>query len=141
MTSGEVFLDTAAIIALVVSDDPHHNRAVALIQEFRKGRVRLVTTDDILVEVSNYLVRHTGWALAVRALQEILDSRQKGAVELVHVDQRLFQEALGRMKERPDKRWGLTDCASFIVMEKRAIRQAFTADRHFEQAGFERLLR
>jgi predicted nucleic acid-binding protein len=41
---------------------------------------------------------------------------------------------------RPDKEWSLTDCISFVVMEKRDIRQAFTADKHFAKAGFEAML-
>lgn len=31
-------------------------------------------------------------------------------------------------------------CASFLVMEDNGISQAFTNDRHFEQAGFRNLL-
>ncbi len=33
------------------------------------------------------------------------------------------------------------DCASFVVMEQRGLTDALTADRHFEQASFVRLLR
>jgi len=42
--------------------------------------------------------------------------------------------------ERPDKEWGLTDCVSFVVMEAHGIRDALTADEHFEQAGFRALM-
>jgi hypothetical protein len=41
---------------------------------------------------------------------------------------------------RADKDWSLTDCLSFIVMGRRNIRQALTADNHFEQAGFHAVL-
>jgi hypothetical protein len=37
--------------------------------------------------------------------------------------------------------WGLVDCVSFVIMRSLGIREAFTADRHFEQAGFVALLR
>ena len=39
-----------------------------------------------------------------------------------------------------DKRWGLVDCASFVVMTGRGVTEAFTNDHHFEQAGFRCLL-
>jgi len=39
-----------------------------------------------------------------------------------------------------DKEWGLTDCISLVVMQKEQIKQAFTSDHHFEQAGFLKLL-
>jgi uncharacterized protein len=44
-------------------------------------------------------------------------------------------------EQRPDKSWSLTDCISFSVMESRGIREVLTGDRHFEQAGFLRLLK
>ena len=39
------------------------------------------------------------------------------------------------------RRWSLTDCASFLVMEERGITEALAYDRDFEQAGFVSLLR
>lgn len=44
-------------------------------------------------------------------------------------------------QERPDKEWGLTDCVSFVIMTERKISAALTTDVHFEQAGFQVLLR
>jgi predicted nucleic acid-binding protein len=43
-------------------------------------------------------------------------------------------------RERADKRWGLVDCASFLVMKDEQIVEAFTTDQHFEQAGFKAML-
>jgi uncharacterized protein len=40
-----------------------------------------------------------------------------------------------------DKSWSLTDCISFAVMNDRGITRAMAYDHHFEQAGFEALLR
>jgi predicted nucleic acid-binding protein len=42
---------------------------------------------------------------------------------------------------RPDKEWSLTGCISFIIMTDRGIQRALAHDYHFEQAGFEALLR
>lgn len=44
-------------------------------------------------------------------------------------------------RERPDKEWSLTDCISFALMGERRIQRALAYDHHFEQAGFEALLR
>ena len=46
-----------------------------------------------------------------------------------------------RWAARPDKDWSLVDCASFIVLETRGLAEARTADRHFDQAGYVRLLK
>jgi predicted nucleic acid-binding protein len=36
----------------------------------------------------------------------------------------------------PTRNWSLTDCLSFLVMERRGLAQALTTDHDFEQAGF-----
>lgn len=40
-----------------------------------------------------------------------------------------------------NKDWSLTDCISFVVMQREGIDEALTGDRNFEQAGFKALLR
>ena len=52
----------------------------------------------------------------------------------------LFQAALSLYLKRPDQRWGLTDCASMVIMRQRGIVEALTSDHHFRQAGFATLL-
>jgi predicted nucleic acid-binding protein len=42
---------------------------------------------------------------------------------------------------RPDKEWSLTDCISFVVMEREGLTDALTGDNHYEQAGFVALLK
>jgi predicted nucleic acid-binding protein len=53
----------------------------------------------------------------------------------------LVLKGLSLHQSRPDKHWSLTDCISFVVMQDRAVQQALAFDYHFEQAGFEALLR
>jgi hypothetical protein len=63
------------------------------------------------------------------------------SVELLPLSEELFARALQLYCSRPYKEWGLTDCASFVVMSERAITKALTADEHSEQSGFRALLR
>ncbi|MFH1288868.1 MAG: hypothetical protein ABII25_09280 [bacterium] len=57
------------------------------------------------------------------------------------MDQELWVEGWKLYKERPDKAWSLTDCFSIVVMEKEGLVKALTNDKHFEQAGFQAVLR
>lgn len=41
--------------------------------------------------------------------------------------------------ERPDKRFSLTDCISFVLMGLRGITDALAFDAHFARAGFRTL--
>jgi predicted nucleic acid-binding protein len=62
-------------------------------------------------------------------------------VDIVHIDPTLDAQAWQLFVERPDKEWNLVDCARFVVMQQYGLYEAFTADHHFEQAGFVYLLK
>ena len=132
------FLDTAFAIALVSQQDMYHERAGTLLEEIERERTSVVTTQAILIEI--------GDALATPALRPIaagyIERLEKdSSVEVVPLSDELFQQSLALYRGRLDKAWGLTDCISFIVMQARGITDALTADRHFEQAGFNALLK
>ena len=40
-----------------------------------------------------------------------------------------------------DKTWSLVDCISFVMMKEKGLTDALTVDKHFEQAGFNRLMK
>jgi predicted nucleic acid-binding protein len=61
--------------------------------------------------------------------------------EIARATRRLFKAGLKLHHERQDKAWSLTDCISFVVMRRQSIQTALTSDHHFEQAGFDALLR
>ena len=61
-------------------------------------------------------------------------------VEILEIDHDLYEAGWRLFAERPDKVWGIVDCISFELMKRMNINEALTADRHFEQAGFTKLL-
>ena len=63
------------------------------------------------------------------------------ADEIVPATESLMARGVHLYDSRPDKKWSLTDCISFVVMQDRAITSALTGDHHFEQAGFTALLK
>jgi hypothetical protein len=67
--------------------------------------------------------------------------QQDPNIRLVEQSRQLFERSLERYGSRLDKAWSLTDCASFLIMEDQQIVAALAHDQHFEQAGFQALLR
>jgi predicted nucleic acid-binding protein len=51
----KVFLDTSYAIALSVSNDEHHERAIKLAEHLEAKRPGLVTTRAIILEIGNAL--------------------------------------------------------------------------------------
>ena len=96
---------------------------------------RLVSTTYVFDETVTYLNSRGLHASAVKVSGRLLASP---SVELLHVGENLFRKAFDLLEGRPDKRYSLTDCASFVMMRERGISTAFAFDRHFEQEGFAR---
>ena len=130
------FVDTAYILALVNSRDQWQQAAARWKVHLFSERRRLLTTEYVLIEIGDSLSTVHYRRHAVRSIREL----RNPFVEVVPASEKLFGAALGLYERRPDKGWGLTDCASFVVMAERGLTDALTADEHFRQAGFRPLL-
>ncbi len=130
-----VFLDSSFLIALVLSDDQDHELALKWQAVLRAP---LLTTEYVIAEVLDGL---SSEHLRKAAITTIRLLRSNPAVQIIPASTGLLDEGIRRFEQRLDKEWGVTDCISFIIMEKHAIHEALTADHHFEQAGFIALLR
>ena len=130
-----IFIDTGYLLAVVSPRDTLHICSQLWAQAIREP---LLVSEYVLWEMVNGLSMPKDRPKAHALLAHI---RAATDCEVVAASQELFQAGLQRHADRSDKEWSLTDCLSFIVMERRAIRRALTYDHHFEQAGFEALLR
>ncbi len=135
-----VFWDTAAFVALGNRDDERHAAAIAASQELARAHARILTTDAVLTEVANTFSRTTLRPLAHQVVEAFQASVRVRVAQLVHVDAGLWLRGWQFFLDRPDKDRSLTDCISFLVMQDRKVRRAFTSDHHFVQAGFDKLI-
>jgi predicted nucleic acid-binding protein len=133
----KVFVDTAAWIALLNVDDLWHQQAKQIRLELLKSNYIFITTEFILLEVGDALCSQKIRSNTANFLHNIY---QLNSIIVISFSQDLLQLGLNLYEQRLDKDWGLTDCISFIVMQRENIQEAFTSDKHFEQAGFIRLL-
>lgn len=132
----KAFLDTGYVIALEASDDQHHEEAQTHWRGFLRQKPHLVTTSYVFDEIVTFFNSRGRHAKAV----EIgLRLRQSMRIDLIHVDEALFEQGWSYFQSRRDKRYSLTDCISFVLMKRDGVDEALAFDRHFEQAGFKRL--
>lgn len=132
-----VFADANYWIAIVNPKDNLHAKARQASATL--GRTRIVTSEMVLAEVLNAFASK-GEFLRTRASLLVDQIQSSPDAEILPMTSSAFREALGRYRRRSDKMWGFTDCTSFLIMEQRGIKQALSADRDFQQAGFETLL-
>ena len=133
-----VFADAGYWIALWHPRDGLHERALAVADTL--GSTALITTQLVLVEALDAMAG-MGEFRRQFAAQMVQSLEDNPSVEIVPQTEARFRAAVERYAARPDQRWSLTDCASFLVMEERNITEALAHDRDFEQAGFTALLR
>ena len=138
MAAADVFVDTAGFLALWDAGDEHHRRAVELQEELARRNRRFLTTEYVVDEtVTLLLVRHSH-AAAADFLQTIEKSE---ALRLEWIDPTRFHAASAWFQKHTYKQWSFTDCVSFTIMRELRLRDAFTTDHHFRQAGFTPLLK
>ena len=89
------------------------------------------------MEIANGLAAINFRQAASRSIHILRDNP---FVKIVPASSEFFAQALTLYEQRSDKNWGLTDCASFVVMKENKITDALTTDDHFRQAGFTVLL-
>lgn len=136
MTNDRLFLDTAFVVALINPKDALHEKAKLYLAAVKKAR-EVWTTEAVLTEIGNAF----GSSRRVDAAGFIEGYFTTPNIHVVSISTAVFRRALTSYKQRPDKEWGLTDCASFVVMQDQGLIDALTHDVHFQQAGFRALLR
>ena len=133
-----VFADTAYWIAMARPLDPW--RAAARDALRRLGRVRIVTTDEVLTEFLAGLSRG-GPGVRVSAARRVRALQSDSSVRVMPQSRASFRRALDRYEARGDKSYSLQDCVSMNVMEECSITEILTSDHHFEQEGFTVLMK
>jgi uncharacterized protein len=133
----EVFGDTSFLIAVTSPEDKHHDEALALLPSLVK--VRIVTTDAVLIEFLAFFAE--AGAPARKAAAEMSRGMLSQPNTLVlPVTREMLLAGLTLYEARLDKGYSLTDCISMETMRERGCSEVLTADHHFTQAGYQRLL-
>ena len=126
-----IFLDTSYILALILKDDAFNKKAKIISEFLETGTINVVITELILIEIADSLAK-----IKVRHKCIPIITKLRATTNVIKMSTENIVDAWNLFDKRTDKEWGLTDCYSFVVMEKLGIKQALTTDKHFEQAGF-----
>ncbi len=133
-----VFLDTSGLIAVVNTDDQWHDLAEAVWHDLVASPAPLLTTSLVLIEIGDGLSRIEHRPLALQLRDRLLASTRVEVIQTSPADE---SRAWELFVQRHDKEWGVTDCASILAAQDRGVLEVFSADHHFEQAGFRLLLK
>lgn len=133
----KLFVDTSGWLAQLNRADALHEAATNIYRERFAAGWDIVTHDGILLEVGNGLASVRLRNHAVRWKERLATSAR---VTIVRLTEELNEAGWQLYAARLDKDWGIVDCISFVLMQEHDLIEALTADHHFEQAGFTKLL-
>jgi predicted nucleic acid-binding protein len=126
-----VFVDTSAILALLIASDVAHPSACRAFERLKEAEASLVTTSYVLVDTYALLGRRIG-------MSAVADFRERFAplLEVIWVDAALHEQALDALLADGRSDSSLVDSSSFIAARQQQVDAVFAFDRHFEEAGF-----
>jgi hypothetical protein len=130
-----VFCDTFFFLAAINQSDRRHHEALAWSNTYDGP---LLTTAWVITEMADALAERRNRRAFEPFYQTLKDDQR---MRIVPAEPSLWERGLTLYFQRPDKEWSLTDCISFVTMSDEGLGDALTGDRHFEQAGFNALLR
>lgn len=140
MSKFEIFVDTSGWGNLVDQSQPYHSLMVQLYRLAKQEKRKLITSNYVITEVVALFTNPL--KISRHNIIGFINSLKNSPfVQIIHINQEIDDQAWILLESRKDKEWSLVDCSSFIIMKKRNILEAFTNDKHFEQAGFIRLLK
>ena len=120
-----VFADTFYFLALLDSREARHQQAAEV---SRDPQLHILTTEWVLAEFGDAYCDPKDRPDFIAVYRSLVAHPR---VRIVPADTQLFQRGIDFFEKRPDKKWSLTDCLSFVVMEEESIREALTGDREF----------
>ena len=126
-----VFVDTSALIALVVGSDQAHEEAREGFGRLRAERASLVTSSYVLVETYALLQNRIGLE-AVRVFREAFAP----LLDVLRVDEAVHERALDDLLVRAVRKLSLVDATSFALMRAHRVDRAFAFDAHFREEGY-----
>jgi predicted nucleic acid-binding protein len=127
----DIFVDTAALLAIINVEDVNHEIAKAAWKDFINDGDMLVTNNYVLVESAALIQSRLG----IRFLQK-LTSELLPLLEVHWIGEEQHGEALNLVVASNRRNLSLVDCSSFDTMRRLDIETAFTFDPHFREHGF-----
>lgn len=133
-----VFVDTSALIAIGNKRDAFHAQAREVNDQLIQSNSFFVTSSAILLEFGNAFSTVNLKPFAIRLINAVMQSKKWKSIV---IDENIMSRGFDLYRQMTDKDWGFVDCTSIVLAKSLGVQNVFSTDHHFEQAGFNILLK
>ena len=131
------FWDTSGWFSLVIPSEANHTEAKNIADQLQKSKLPFFTSDLVIQETMTLLMARKEIEKAKQFWSSLIDSK---VIRLERIDEFRFQKSGDYFSKHIDQGYSFVDASSFILMKEFKITDAVTTDKHFTQAGFNKLL-
>jgi predicted nucleic acid-binding protein len=126
-----IFVDTAAFLAVLNANDQCHPVAKKAWSEILSSDSNLFSSNYILLETTALLQHRFG----IEALR-LFESDILPVVEIAWVDETIHKQGMSALLVANRRNLSLIDCTSFEIIRQIGMDEVFTFDPHFREQGF-----
>jgi predicted nucleic acid-binding protein len=126
-----IFIDTAALLAVLNANDHFHGPASQAWNEILSSESILFSSNYVILETTA-LLQHRFGIEAVR----LFESDILPIIEIVWVDETIHKQGMSALLIANRRDLSLVDCTSFEIMRQNGLNAVFTFDPHFGEQGF-----
>jgi len=125
-----IFVDTGFLFALFSHNDPDHERAREVFEAIQTPQLSklLLTTNHVVFETIRLTRRRIGHRDAV-FMGKLLYSEKMAQIHWVTKEEE--KAAFEYLTKYRDKDYSVIDCLSFVIMERKGIKEALAVDSDF----------
>ena len=127
-----IYVDTSAFLALINSDDPHHDQAMQTWKELIEDDQKLICNNYVLVESIALIQRRVG----LRAVS-ILHNDILPFLEVDWLDEDHHNAIIKAVLKTNRRQISFVDNSSFDTMRRYGVKTAFAFDSPFPNQGLE----
>jgi predicted nucleic acid-binding protein len=136
--NNHVFVDTSALIVIGNKRDAFHSQAIEVNGRLVRSNSIFVTSNAVLLEFGNAFSTTNLKPFSIRLIDAVMQSKKWKSII---IDENIMSRGFELYKQMADKDWGFVDCTSIVLAKFLGIKDVFSTDHHFEQAGFTILLK
>jgi predicted nucleic acid-binding protein len=126
-----IFIDTAAFLAVLNADDQFHHAASQSWAEILSSDTSIFSSNYVILETTTLLQHRFGIESLRLFERDILP-----IIILVWVDESIHKQGMSALLTANRRNLSLVDCTSFEIIRQIGVDNVFTFDPHFHEQGF-----